>query len=190
MKKLLYINGCMRNGSRTKKLSDKYINYKFKDDDIVFDEVKISELDIMPMNDKDISKRTKDIENSNFEGSEYKLARQFADANIIVISAPYWDASFPSKLKVYFEHICVNNITFSYGSDGSIVKKCLADKLIYITTSGGYIRKNSSVQMYIEELCALFDIKDVKFYCAEGLDIFPDKVEQILQDTFLHMISN
>lgn len=188
MRKLLYVNACTRKESRTEKLTNNYLNHVFKEDDIVCKEVKVSELDIMPLNNEDIVKRTEDIKNNKLEGEEYKLAREFRDADIIVISAPYWDASFPSKLKVYFEHICVNKITFDYDEDGKIIKKCLANKLIYITTAGGYIKKHPSVQIYIEELCELFGIQDFKFYCAQGLDIFPNKVEQILNDTLLEML--
>lgn len=43
-----------------------------------------------------------------------RLAEQFAQADEIVVAAPYWDLSFPSILKVYLERVCVTGITFHY----------------------------------------------------------------------------
>ena len=41
-------------------------------------------------------------------------ARQFRDADIVVIAAPYYDLSFPSALKNYLEAICCVGLTFYY----------------------------------------------------------------------------
>lgn len=190
MTKLLYVNGCTRQQSRTEKLTRNYLIEILKENNITLEEINVHNLDILPMNEDDIKKREEDTINNNFDNDKYILAKQFRDANIIVVSAPYWDCSFPSKLKVYFEHICVNNITFAYDENGNLMKKCMADKLVYVTTAGGYIRKHSSVQLYMEELCTLLGISDFRFYCAEALDIFPNKVEEILKDTLLHMLQD
>ena len=180
MTKLLYVNGCTRQKSRTEKLTRNYLIEILKENNITLEEVNVYDLGILPMNEDDIKKREEDTINNNFDNDQYTLAKQFRDANIIVVSAPYWDCSFPSKLKVYFEHICVNNITLAYDGDGNLMKKCMADKLIYVTTAGGYIRKHSSVQLYMEELCTLLGILDFRFYCAEAFDLYPNKVEEIL----------
>lgn len=190
MKNLLFVNGCIRKESRTEKLSRDYIGRVFKKDDIVCKEVNVSQLDIFPLNEEDIIERNNDIRNNDLEKEKYGLAREFGNADIIVVAAPYWDSSFPSKLKVYFEHICVDGITFEYDREGNLIKKCAAGKLIYITTAGGYIREHSSVEMYMEELSAFFGINDFRFYCAQGLDIFPEKAGQILNDTLLDMVSD
>ena len=43
------------------------------------------------------------------------LAEKFKDYDMVVVAAPYWDMMFPSVLKVYYEHIAVSGITFTYG---------------------------------------------------------------------------
>ena len=44
----------------------------------------------------------------------FYYARQFAEADQIVIAAPFWDLSFPAILKAYMEQITVSGITFEY----------------------------------------------------------------------------
>lgn len=163
-------------------LCRRYIAQKCNDYEM--SEIRLSKLDIKPFNEQMLQNRINDLQNGEIDKEEYRLAKQFAEADVIVVGAPYWDAAFPSILKVYIEHICVNSITFSYGDDGGIVKLCNANRLVYITTAGGYMREHSGVQIFVEELCEMFGIKDMKFYCAQGLDIYPQKADSILEDTF------
>lgn len=44
----------------------------------------------------------------------FKYAHEFANADLIVIAAPFWDLSIPALLKVYIENIAVDGITFEY----------------------------------------------------------------------------
>ena len=122
----------------------------------------------MPLDRERLSKRDDDIEQNKLSSSEYKYAFDFANADVILIGAPFWDLNFPSLLKIYIENICVKGITFAY--DGKKpVAVCKAKKLIYITTSGGYISNDGSLKTYLDELCCLFCIPTLEFYKAEGL---------------------
>ena len=47
----------------------------------------------------------------------YLYAKDFAEADVIVVAAPYWDLSFPSILKVFFEHINVLKLVFDYSDN-------------------------------------------------------------------------
>ena len=40
----------------------------------------------------------------------FDLAKQFAEADEVIIAAPFWDLSFPAALKQYFEQINVLGI--------------------------------------------------------------------------------
>ena len=188
MKKLLFINCCIRSKSRTEKLCRDYLDIIKSESDFELQELFVPSLHLMPIDRAALEQRDADTRNQLLHTESYRLAHDFASADAIVIAAPYWDASFPSMLKVYFEHICVNKITLGYDEHGKLLKKCRATRLVYITTAGGYIRRHSSVQIYLEELCAMFGIEDVRFYCAQGLDIYPHKVEQILSDTLQEML--
>ncbi len=48
----------------------------------------------------------------------FRYAHQFAEAEIVVVGAPYWEYQFPALLRCYIEHISVNGVTFAYGDDG------------------------------------------------------------------------
>ena len=115
-------------------------------------------------------------------GEAYRYAREFAEADEILIGAPYWDCSFPAVLKIYLEQICVNGIAFRYGEDGRPVKMCACEKLIYITTAGGYLPFESSLERYIEELCGLLCIPEMRFIKADGLDIQGNDPDQIMRE--------
>ena len=88
---------------------------------------------------------------------------------------------FPSVLKVYFEAITVNGLTFVYSEKGIPTGLCDADRLIYVTTSGGPIIKNFGFDYVLALAQTFYGIKDVKCISAEGLDIRGADVDSILQ---------
>ena len=60
----------------------------------------------------------------------------------------------------------------------------------YITTSGGYIGNNNFGFDYVKAVAEnFFGIKDIRFYSAEGLDIFGADV-QVIMDEAKERISN
>ena len=187
MRKLLFVNACIRDNSRTEKLSRRYLKELEKDYRI--EEIRLSDLDMKPFDAEMLRQRDWDISQGRLDKEDYQLARQFAEADCTVIAAPYWDCLFPAILRVYLEHICVTGITFAYGEKGMPVKTCHADRLVYITTCGGFLSEKPAVEGWIREMGKLFSIDDIRFYAAEGLDIFPDQAEERL-DAVLGEIFN
>lgn len=145
-------------------------------------ELEVYKEPLVPLDGKDLLKRDGDIASGNLSGEDYRLARDFAKADEILIGAPYWDCSFPAVLKIYLERICVNGITFRYGEDGRPLKLCSCKKLIYITTAGGFLPAGSSLELFIQELCALLSIPDILFIKAEGLDIQGNDPDKLLRE--------
>jgi FMN-dependent NADH-azoreductase len=96
----------------------------------------------------------------HFSNELFDLAKQFAEAETIVVAAPYWDLMFPAILKVYFETITVNGLTFKYGANGIPQGLCKAKKLIYVTTSGGPIFKNFGYEYVSTIAKTFFNIED------------------------------
>lgn len=190
MKKLLYINACMRAGSRTERLAREYLRQAFAPDEFDVQEVRVAELDIQPLDGHDIAARDADIAAGRTDTPPYALAHSFAAADEIVIAAPFWDSAFPSKLKVYLEHICVQSVTFAYGADGRPARLCRAKQLVYITTAGGPLRRDPAVKLFWEELCEMLAIDDLRFYCADGLDVSPESVDAVLQSTLNAMLAD
>ena len=110
----------------------------------------------------------------------FDFAKQFAAADTIVISAPYWDLSFPAVLKNYIENIYVTGIVSAYGEDGMPVGLCRATKLYYVTTAGGPYDSTYSYG-YIESLAKnFFGIPETALVKAEMLDIAGNNAEEIL----------
>jgi FMN-dependent NADH-azoreductase len=174
-KRILFINACVRPESRTEELSRCLLDRL--DGEIT--EVRLYEENLLPLCNNGIEKRTQ----HDISAAEAKYALQFSKADIIVIGAPFWDLSFPAVLKLYFENITVSGITFEYSEEGRPVSKCNAQKLYYITTSGGYIGNNNFGFDYVKALAEnFFGINDISFYSAEGLDIFGADVKSIMDE--------
>jgi len=174
---ILYVNCCVRKESRTDRLARAVLK-KMGD----YTELFLPAEDIKPLTEEMLEKRTELLEKSAFDDPMFRYARQFANADKIVISAPFWDGSFPSLLKVYIENIYVVGLVSRYGEDGMPVGLCKADKLIYVSTAGGpYIPDFSYGYIKaIAETC--FGIKKTKLIKAEMLDIEGVDAEKILSD--------
>lgn len=186
----LFVNACIREDSRTKVLCEAYIRTYWTNQDIDIKELELYKESLIPLDREQLLRREGDIVAGNLLAAEYKYAREFAEADEILIGAPYWDCSFPAVLKIYLEQICVNGITFRYGADGCPVKICAGKRLAYITTAGGYLCENSSLELYWKELCGLFGIPEMLFFKAEGLDIQGNDSEEIMQRAIEGMYYN
>ena len=132
MNKILHINCCPRKESRTKRLADALLKKLGN-----YEELKLYQEKILPLNEERLEHRTALIEKGKYDDECFKYAKQFADADIIVISAPFWDLSFPAILKVYIENIYITGIVSRYSDDGSPLGLCKAKKLYFVTTAGG-----------------------------------------------------
>ena len=130
---ILFVDVCVRGEhSRTRELAECYLK------DREFTRLALAEENIKPLDKARLEKRQKLISKGDFSDEIFKYAKQFAQADEIVIAAPYWDFSFPALLKIYIENICVVGVTFEYLSDGTSKGLCKAKKLTYITTAGGF----------------------------------------------------
>ena len=175
---VLFINACARPQSRTLVLAAKAAQALSGS----FEMLNIFEEDINPLDYDKLSKREGYIEKSDFSDRMFRFAKQFREADEIVIAAPYWDLSFPAALKCYIESICVNGLTFHYNEKGVPEGLCRAKRLIYITTAGGFIPENNYGYDYVKQLCTdFFGIKNTVCIKAEGLDIQGADIEGIMK---------
>ncbi len=173
MKKILYINSCIRKEeSRTKVLADSFFSNLEKSFKI--EEVVLSELDIRCLTGDFYLEREELISKNNFHHPRFDLAHKFATSDIIVIAAPFWDLSIPAILKVFIENICVESITFGYDEKG-LVGLCKATDLVYITTRGGAF-ENSPLEHganYINSMSKFWGIENFHCISADNLDLDP-----------------
>lgn len=179
MDKILFINACVRPGSRTLELAETLLQRLNGD----VQEVKLYETHIPALDLSGMEKRNRAGRENDFSNPAFDLAKQFAAADVIVIAAPYWDLMFPAVLKTYLENITVGGITFFYSAQGRPQSLCKAKALHYVTTSGGYIGQNDFGFTYINALAQnFFGITQIHRYTAEGLDIFGADAEKIMSN--------
>lgn len=187
MKKILYINACCRDSSRTNELAHHLLDNLNGQ----VETVNLYKENIKPIDDELLSKRDSLLEDDRTDDEMFSLAKQFASADTIVIAAPYWDLMFPSVLKVYLENITVCGVTFRYSEKGIPQSLCKAENLYYITTSGGYTGEKNFGFDYINALATdFFGIGNVRFFSAEGLDIYGADTDGIMQKAKENLIPN
>ena len=151
MSKILFVNACTRENSRTFELAE-YVTSKLSGEREI---VNLYDLELLPLDANGIKVRDYASSNNDFSNTDFDLAKQFANADTIVIAAPYWDLMFPAVVKSYFELVTVNRLTFTYGENGIPKGLCSAKSLIYVTTSGGPIFHNFGFE-YVAALAKSF----------------------------------
>ena len=186
MKKVLFINACIRNPeiSRTYRLCRNFLDeYADLNPGFSLDEVDLTKATLPFFDDAAITRRNRLIDEGKTDDAIFRYAKQFALADRIVIGAPYWDLSFPAILKAYVEHISCRNITFCNTPTG-ISGLCKAEKLVYITAVGGYIEHQANLGVeYIRSLCEImYGIELFEAVYVEGLDIEPNDPVEIMRD--------
>ena len=177
MDKILYINSCVREESRTNKLT-KYLLDKLNGNIV---EVNLNKENIRPLNSSLLKKRDKLREINDYNDDLFKYAKELKNADIVVISSPYWDLSFSSLLKIYFENVNIGGITFGYDEKGNIKSLCHIKKLYYVTTAGGYIQSDEYGFGYVKSMFNTFyNVDDISYIKAEGLDIYGNNIDNIM----------
>ena len=175
---VLFVNACVRKESRTKRLAD-YLLCRLGEP---AEEVKLEDIRF-PSDDEDFLRRRDElIASGRFDDPMFSLARQFAQADTVVIAAPFWDFSFPASLKQYVEQISVTGITFRYNERNMPEGLCKGKRLFYVTTAGGVIFSREYGYGYIDFLArSVFGIGKTKQFTAENLDTEGADVEAILK---------
>ena len=117
MKNVLFVDCCIRGeASRTKKLADAFLSALPAD-------CRVTRLDLMAeelsyFKDGYFAQREQLLAAGERDHPRFRYAHQFAQADRIVIAAPFWDLSFPALLKVYIEQVSVDGITFGSTESG------------------------------------------------------------------------
>ncbi len=182
--KILWVNVCAHEVSRTLELSREFIG-KYCEKHSV--EVEIEEIRLFEEKNLDlfdwerVNERLRLQKLKQWENPMFDYARQWIEADRIIVSAPYWDLSFPAVLKVYMENIFVTGLSFYYDANGIPKGLSRADKLLYITTSGGPVKDKDMGYEYISGCAKMLGIYETKRLAAEGLDVLQWDGSAILQ---------
>ena len=160
--KILFVNSCVRGENESRTLALAKTALSRLDGDI--EEIRLADANLKPLDAAGLAKRAESAEKNDFSDPVYDCAKQFAACDTVVVAAPFWDYSFPAFLKIYIESLC------------------RAKKLIYITTSGGYIGGTDFGFEYIKTVTkSFFGIENFSFFSAEGLDILGNDPAAILK---------
>ena len=180
MNKLIIIDSCMREESRTRVILDAAKEVLSARYDI--ENIDVNALALPPVSPEVLEERTSGV----VPEETVAIARKIASADRIVIAAPFWDMSFPAILKAFFENMSLYNVTFT--DDGSTCTGlCKCQKVLYITTRGmdiptGDFRDQGS--SYLKALSSLWGLGEVITVAAWNLDYMPaEKVAEKVRET-------
>lgn len=180
MKKVLFVNSCARANSRTLFIS-KYLLNRFNNTEYEIETLNLESEGLLPLGKRTLQVREKCVNECDFSSLMFEYAKQFADADYIIIAAPYWDLSFPASLKNYIEQITVPHLTFEYKSFCNPTGLCKCKKLFYVTSASGPILDDVFGFGYIKSLChTFFGINDVILVKADSMDFPIKRMEESL----------
>lgn len=173
MEKLLYIDACIRNKeSRTKRIATPIVEALKEKYDVIT--LVLNELKLDIVKEDLLKKRV----NGEIEAEVMGWAELVRDADRIVIAAPFWDMSFPSALKVFFELCSIFNVTFQ-SDDKTCFGNCKAEKMLYITTRGMDISTGDVLEQatpYLKALSWLWGIGPLQVVAAQNMDYVSEDV--------------
>ncbi|AFS79751.1 FMN-dependent NADH-azoreductase AzoR [Gottschalkia acidurici 9a] len=188
MSKVIYIkaNAKPEGASRTFRISDSFVeSYResHPNDEIIV-------LDLYKENMGFLTEEDVALHNVKpGEGKNYpvlKYAYQFLEADKFIISAPFWNLSFPAILKAYLDYVTVSGITFKYTSQGP-VGLCEGKKAIHFVTRGGAYSQEplSDFELgdrYLRTLLGFLGIRDFTTFAREDMDRSDTNVELVVSD--------
>ena len=168
MHNILFLNACVREGSRTLTLARHLLSHLPGE----VTEIDLEALALRPLTRETLARREALLAAGDLDDPIFAPAKAFAAADEIVLAAPYWDLSFPASVKTWIEHVNCIGLTFAYGPDDRPFGLCRAKRLYYVMTAGGPIFPANSGYAQVKELCeAFYGIPETILFSAEGLDL-------------------
>ena len=167
MKKLLYIDACIRDEeSRTKRIAEPIVKALEKKYDV--QRFVLNDMDLEIVQRDLIRKRL----NGMIDATVMSWAETVRDADRIVIAAPFWDMSIPAALKNFIELCSILDVTFKT-NDKTCYGNCRAEKMLFITTRGmdiptGDVREQAT--SYLKALSWLWGIGPMQVVSAQNMD--------------------
>lgn len=114
-----------------------------------------------------------------------ELVDQFVAADKYVFVTPFWNFSFPARLKTYIDTVSIAGKTFRYTEEGP--KGLLhGKKVLHIQARGGFYSEGPTKELefgdrYLRAVTSFFGITDYQHVVLEGHNAVPDKAQEILQ---------
>ena len=135
------------------------------------EEVDLLALGLAPFDYAQAQERSEKAASEQWDDPVFALARQLAQADQVLVGAPYWDLSFPAALKIYVEHACVCGLTFHYTETGECEGLCKSSRLVYVSSCGGMIEGANYGFEYLQGISRMFGLGPCVQVAAQGMDI-------------------
>ena len=187
MKKLLYIDACIRDDeSRTKRIAEPIVKALEKKYDV--QRFVLNDMDLEIVKRDLIRKRV----NGMIDATVLFWAETVRDADRIVIAAPFWDMSIPAALKNFIELCSILDVTFKT-NDKTCYGNCKAEKMLFITTRGmdiptGDVREQAT--SYLKALSWLWGIGPMQVVSAQNMDYASvDAIEEKIKEAIANGLS-
>lgn len=115
-----------------------------------------------------------------------QLIRDLEEADIILITTPFYNYSIPSTLKAYLDHIVRANKTFSYSKEGKHAGLLQHKRAAIITTKGGIFKGTDYSHLdfqepYLRTILNFIGIDQVKIFSLEGTAVRSDLGDVVIE---------
>lgn len=171
-KQVLYIDCCIRGAeSRTARLASAFLAALPAEHEVT--RLDLTAEGLQPFSGAFFQQREQLLQAGALDHPRFRYAHQLAQADIVVMAAPFWDLSFPALLKVYIENVSVEGITFRTTAQG-LKGLCRGTDLVFLTTRGGIYAPGDPLEQgmpYLEGIQKFFGFDRFTGIAADGLDI-------------------
>ena len=168
MDKLIIIDACVREDeSRTRRIAEPVISALSKRYEVT--RYNLPEMDMLTPLDPVLFKERGE---GDIPAWAVQAAKDIADADRILIAAPFWDMSFPAALKCFFEQTSLFDITFT-DNGKTCIGLCKAPKVLFITTRGMDIPTGDPREQatpYLKALGSLWNLGELTTIAAWNMD--------------------
>ena len=169
--KALYIDCCIRGKeSRSARLAEVFLENLSPEYELtrrcLMDEA------LYPLTADSLRQRDALLAQGKSRHPRFRFAHEIAEADLVILAAPFWDLSFPALLKVYIEQVSVDGITFG-STESGLQGLCRASQLVFLTTRGGFYT-GDAMEMgsrYLDALHTFFGIGAYTCIAADGMDV-------------------
>ena len=174
--KIAVIDSTIREESRTRKI----LNNVLKSfDESLFKVYNINDYDLEVTNSHNFDKK-------NSEEQFFKIAKEIASYDGLVIAAPFWDMTYPAELKVFIEKLSIFEVMFI--DDGKTCIGISKNKfMLFLTTRGMNIETYSELDgasFSLKALCKLWGIPRFECVGAHNMDyLSEDEVNKKINET-------
>lgn len=127
---------------------------------------------LVPLNEKTLSFRSEAIRKGDYSSPMFDFAKGLTEADLILVSSPFYDLSVSALLKCYIEQTMVNGLTFLDLGDHSkgLLK---AKRLLFLSVSGyPFSKENPDLATpYVEAIARMWGISSFHALHFERKDI-------------------